>query len=156
MSAPARRLTAVAAASDAAVLAKGARFDRYIPKFLLHSPISTLGFWGATAFGLVWGGLWSTGTVRKQDGMFIFRGLPERTFGRGGVCVGACFLTGDGPITPALLAHEQRHVEQWRKYGALLPFLYFFAGRNPHKNRFEVEAGLEDGGYRNAALRTIA
>jgi hypothetical protein len=30
----------------------------------------------------------------------------------------------------------------------LFPLLYLIAGRNPLKNRFEIEAGLEKGGYR--------
>jgi hypothetical protein len=29
----------------------------------------------------------------------------------------------------------------------LFPVLYLFAGRNPLGNRFEIEAGLEAGGY---------
>jgi hypothetical protein len=30
----------------------------------------------------------------------------------------------------------------------LMPFLYFLAGSDPLTNRFEIEAGLEEGGYR--------
>lgn len=156
MNTPAPRLTAAAAASDAAVLAKGARFDRFIPRFLLNSPISRLGYWAATAFGFAWGTLWSTGKITKRDGLWVFRGMPNWAFGRGGVCVGSCLLTENIPVTPELLRHEAVHKEQWKKYGMLLPFLYLIAGRNPNKNRFEVEAGLEAGGYRNATLRTIA
>lgn len=151
----AQRLTAAAAAADAAVLAKGERVDRFIPKVLLSSPISRLGYWAATAFGLTWGTLLSTGKITKRDGLWVFRGMPNWSFGRGGVCVGGCLLTDDIPVTPELLRHEAVHKEQWKKYGMLLPFLYLFAGRDPHKNRFEVEAGLEAGGYRNATLRTI-
>ncbi|MEG8036152.1 hypothetical protein QP157_12770 [Sphingomonas sp. LR61] len=47
-----------------------------------------------------------------------------------------------------MLRHERVHVEQWRRYGMLMPVLYAVAGRDPLRNRFEVEAGLEDGGYR--------
>jgi hypothetical protein len=39
------------------------------------------------------------------------------------------------------------HKAQWRRYGMLFPFLYFLAGRDPLQNRFEIEAGLEKGGY---------
>lgn len=137
------------------MLARGEKIDRFIPRFLLNSPISTLGYWAGTAFGFAWGTLWSTGKITKRNGLWVFRGMPNWSFGRGGVCVGACLLTEDIAITPELLAHEAVHKEQWKKYGALLPVLYFLAGRNAHKNRFEVEAGLEAGGYRNAALRTI-
>lgn len=155
MSAGSLRLTAAAAASDAAVLAKGERFDRFIPRVLLNSPISRLGYWAATAFGFTWGTLLSTGKITKQNGLWVFRGMPNWSFGRGGVCVGSCLLTENIPITPDLLRHEAVHKQQWKKYGMLLPFLYLLAGRNPQKNRFEVEAGLEAGGYRNAALRSI-
>jgi hypothetical protein len=47
-----------------------------------------------------------------------------------------------------VLEHEAVHVVQWRKYGLLMPLLYAIAGSNPVTNRFEVEAGLEKGGYR--------
>ena len=43
--------------------------------------------------------------------------------------------------------HELVHVEQWRHYGLAMPLLYALAGHNPLRNRFEIEAGLEDGGY---------
>ncbi|HEX6955358.1 MAG TPA: hypothetical protein VF156_10815, partial [Agromyces sp.] len=39
------------------------------------------------------------------------------------------------------------HRAQWRKYGMLFPILYWMSGRNPLTNRFEIEAGLEAGGY---------
>jgi hypothetical protein len=95
----------------------------------------------------VWGSLWSTGRVEKREGLWVFRGMPEWTFPRGGVCVGGCFLTGDGRISPALLRHEAVHKRQWQRYGFLMPLLYLLAGRNPLRNRFEIEAGLEDGNY---------
>jgi hypothetical protein len=47
-----------------------------------------------------------------------------------------------------VLRHEAVHVRQWQKYGMLMPFLYFLAGSDPLTNRFEIEAGLEEGGYR--------
>lgn len=133
-------------AADAAV-ARGRALDRYLPRFLLDSPISLLGYWYGTAVGWVWGSLWSTGRVEKREGLWVFRGMPSWTFARGGVCVGGCFLTGDGRVTDRLLRHEAVHRRQWRRYGMLMPFLYLFAGRNPLRNRFEIEAGLEDGNY---------
>lgn len=128
-------------------LEKGQRIDRFIPSFLLDSPISYLGYLWGTAVGWTWGTLWSTGKVEKRDGLWVFRGMPQSTFGRGGVCTGGCYLTGDGPVTEAILRHENVHKRQWRRYGALLPFLYLLAGRNPLRNRFEIEAGLIDGNY---------
>jgi len=128
-------------------VARGRRLDRWIPAALLDSPISRLGYLWGTAVGLVWGTLWSTGRVEKRQGLWVFRGMPSWTFGRGGVCVGACFLTGTGRVTPSLLRHEAVHKRQWQRYGALMPVLYLLAGRNALTNRFEIEAGLEDGRY---------
>lgn len=126
---------------------RGNLFDSYIPKFLINSPISKLGFWWGTAVGAVWGTLWSRGRIERKHGLLIFRGMPGWTFGRGGVCVGMCFLTGDDVPSDRVLKHEAVHAKQWRTYGALMPFLYAAAGRNPLKNRFEIEADLQDGNY---------
>jgi len=128
-------------------LERGRRFDRRIPSFLLRSPISRVGYWWGTAVGWVWGSLWSTGPVERRAGLWVFRGMPNWTFNRGGVCVGGCFLTGDARPTDAVLRHEAVHKAQWLRYGILLPVLYLFAGRDPLHNRFEIEAGLEDGNY---------
>ncbi|GAA2984951.1 hypothetical protein JOD63_001852 [Microbacterium terrae] len=128
-------------------LERGRRLDRLIPGFLLDSPISALGYAYGCAVGWVWGSLWSTGRVERRGGLWVFRGMPNWTFGRGGVCVGGCFLTGDAPVSDRLLRHEAVHMRQWRRYGLLMPLLYLAAGRNPLRNRFEIEAGLEDGNY---------
>lgn len=128
-------------------LARGRRLDRRIPSFLLRSPISRLGYLWGTCVGWVWGGLWSTGRIERRDGLWIFRGMPSWTFARGGVCVGGCFLTGEAEPAPALLRHERAHKAQWLRSGFLLPVLYLCAGRDPLRNRFEIEAGLEDGNY---------
>lgn len=143
MSAPPPDWEAVA---DAA-LARGRRLDRRLPSFLLRSPLSRLGFAWATAVGFLWGALWSTGEIERRHGLWVLRGMPKGTFFRGGQCVGACFLTGDREPSEAVLRHEAVHKAQWLRYGMLLPFLYLFAGRNPLRNRFEIEAGLEDGNY---------
>ena len=130
-----------------AVLDRGRRFDRRIPSFLLRSPISRIGYLWGTSVGWIWGTLWSTGTVERRHGLWIFRGMPSWTFARGGVCVGGCFLTGDRKPSDAILRHEAVHRVQWLRYGFLMPVLYLFAGRDPLRNRFEIEAGLEDGNY---------
>jgi len=46
-----------------------------------------------------------------------------------------------------VLRHERVHREQWKRYGLALPLLYWLSGRDPQRNRFEIEAGLKDGGY---------
>lgn len=129
------------------VLEQGRRFDRRIPSFLLRSPISRIGYWWGTSVGWVWGLLWSTRQVERRNGLWVFRGLPNWAYRRGGVCVGGCYLTGDADPSDAVLRHEAVHKQQWLRYGFLLPVLYLFAGRNALRNRFEIEAGLEDGGY---------
>lgn len=134
-------------------LERGRRLDRLIPPILLDSPISRLGYWYGCAVGWIWGTLWSTGRVEKRAGLRVFRGLPSWAFPRGGVCVGGCFLTGDGRIDDALLRHEAVHKRQWQRYGFLMPVLYALAGRDPLRNRFEIEAGLEDGNYIPRARR---
>lgn len=109
-------------------------------------PFARIGYAYATLVGLVWGSLLSTGKIARVDGLWVFRGMPAWSFGRGGSCVGACYLTAVN-VNPRVLRHERVHREQWRTYGMAFPLLYLLAGRNPLKNRFEIEAGLEDGGY---------
>ncbi len=134
-------------------VARGERLDRFIPAVLLDSPISAAGFWWGTAVGWVWGSLWSTGRVERRGGLWVFTGMPSWAFRRGGICVGACFLTGSGAVTDALVRHEAVHARQWRRYGLLMPLLYIAAGFDPLTNRFEILAGLEDGNYVPRAAR---
>ncbi len=113
---------------------------------LFDSPVSRAGYLYATLVGLVWGSVWSTGRVERRGGLMVFRGMPAWTFGRGGSCVGGCYLT-DQNVTDRILEHEAVHKHQWQRYGMVFPLLYLVAGRNPLRNRFEIEAGLDKGGY---------
>ena len=116
-------------------------------------PLARLGYLYASAVGFVWGSIWSTGEVRRIDGLWVFTGMPRWTFGRGGSCVGSCYLT-DTNVSAPVLRHERVHRAQWRRYGMAMPILYLLAGRDPLRNRFEIEAGLEDGGYRRRVPAT--
>lgn len=109
-----------------------------------------LGFEYATLVGLVWGLPLSTGKVRRDGDLIILTGLPKWAFKRGGVTVGRVYLTRDND-GPGVIDHEKVHVEQWRRYGFWMPLLYGLAGSDPFTNRFEIEAGLEKGGYRRPA-----
>ena len=115
-------------------------------RVLFDSPVSRLGYLYANLVGLIWGAIWSTGPVERRNGLWVFTGMPNWTFGRGGSCVGGCYLT-DRNDSDTVLGHEVVHQAQWRTYGMLFPFLYWMSGRNPLANRFEIEAGLEAGGY---------
>ncbi|WP_299087310.1 Fe-S oxidoreductase [uncultured Microbacterium sp.] len=126
---------------------RGARMDAALPSFLLDSPLSLVGSWWGTSVGFLWGSLLSTGRIEHRAGLWVFTGMPNWAFRRGGVCVGTCFLTGEARVTDAVLRHEAVHARQWRRYGFLMPILYLLAGRNPLTNRFEILAGLEDGNY---------
>ena len=90
----------------ARAVARGERLDAFLPPLLRDSPISLRGYWWGTTVGFVWGGLWSQGRVERRAGLWVFRGLPNWAFGRGGVCVGGCYLTGSAPVTDAVLAGE--------------------------------------------------
>lgn len=118
-------------------------------RILFDSPLSRLGYLYATCVGLAWGAIWSTGRIERRGGLIVFRGMPNWTFGRGGSCVGGCYLTNQN-VSADVLEHEAVHKRQWQRYGMLFPLLYFMAGRDPLKNRWEIEAGLEKGGYLRA------
>ena len=112
----------------------------------VDSVLTRAGWLFATAVGLAVGLPLSTGPVRVVDGLVVCSGLPRWAFRRGGTCVGSVYLTRDND-GDRVLRHERVHVAQWKRYGMAMPVLYAIAGRDPLRNRFEVEAGLEDGGY---------
>ena len=105
------------------------------------------GYVVATAFGLAWGAALSVGAIESQRGVIVARGCPKWAFGRGGTSIGAVYLTRDN-VSEGVLDHEAVHREQWRRFGLAMIPLYLAAGPIAVSNRFEVEAGLERGGYR--------
>lgn len=110
------------------------------------APVVALpGYRLASAAALAWGRMLG-GTVSTAGDLTIVRNLPHWSFGRGGTCVGATFLTRD-LVSDAILEHEDVHRRQWQRYGLAFIPMYFFAGLDGTKNRFEIEADLEKGGY---------
>lgn len=102
-----------------------------------------------TVAALWWGRLWG-GTISFDDeyGLYVCTGM-RGGFARGGTTVGGVFLTRTPP-TRRLLRHEAIHADQWARHGLGFAVRYLreeLRNPGPH-NRFEIEAGLEDGGYR--------
>jgi len=113
----------------------------------LHPVVARPGYWFATAAGVTWGALLGGFRVSKRGGVIVCAGLPRWAFGRGGTTIGAAYLTRDN-TSDNVLEHEAVHRAQWKKYGLAFIPLYFAAGQDARRNRFEIEAGLEKGGYR--------
>lgn len=113
----------------------------------LRSALAVLGYWVVTGIALLWGAVLSGFRVRRHGALLVCSGLPRWAFGRGGTTIGGVYLTRSA-VSEDVLRHEAVHREQWRRYGLALIPLYLAAGRDPHRNRFEIEAGLSAGGYR--------
>ncbi|MEO6116636.1 MAG: hypothetical protein ABIP33_09650 [Pseudolysinimonas sp.] len=114
-------------------------------RLLLLPVIARPGYWFATFVAFVWGCL-LLGHWGRRSGLCSFIALPSWAFGRGGTTIGAIYLTRDNTREGVLL-HEHVHTEQWKKYGLCFLPLYVAAGADALGNRFEVEAGLQRGGY---------
>lgn len=126
------------------VVRVGARIPG-LRRFLLWPPVARPGYWFATACAYLWGRL-LLGRFERGGGIHYFRRMPRWSYGRGGTTIGAIYLTTDN-VSPDILEHEAVHKAQWRRYGLAFIALYVAAGSPPLTNRFEVEAGLEKGGY---------
>lgn len=113
----------------------------------LHPVVARPGYWFATAAGVTWGALLGGFKVSRRGGVIVCAGMPSWAFGRGGTTIGAAYLTRDN-TRDEVLEHEAVHRAQWKKYGLAFIPLYMAAGQDARHNRFEVEAGLEKGGYR--------
>lgn len=99
---------------------------------------------GALVYARVWGGQIH---FERRHRIFIAVGM-RGGFARAGTTVGGVFLTRREP-GERLIRHESVHADQWARYGIVFPFLYWYEElRNPReRNRFEIEAGLAEGGY---------
>jgi len=112
----------------------------------VRAVLAVPGYWLVTGLAVVWGAVLGWFRIERRGGVIVCSGLPRWAFGRGGTTIGAVYLTGDN-LGDAVLRHEAVHRAQWRRYGLAFIPLYLAAGRDPTRNRFEIEAGLEDGGY---------
>lgn len=131
----------------AARAVEGIARNRVVRAVGLHPVVARPGYWFATAVGVTWGALLGGFRVSRRGGVIVCEGMPRWAFGRGGTTIGAAYLTRDN-TRPEVLEHEAVHRAQWRKYGLAFIPLYLAAGQDARHNRFEVEAGLEKGGYR--------
>ncbi|MGN5235670.1 MULTISPECIES: hypothetical protein [unclassified Rhodococcus (in: high G+C Gram-positive bacteria)] len=102
----------------------------------------------ATALALRWARL-RGGVITFDDefGLYVSTGM-RGGFARGGTTVGGVFLTRKPP-SRRLLRHEAVHADQWARHGLGFAVRYLWEElHNPgSRNRFEIEAGLGDGGY---------
>jgi hypothetical protein len=133
-------------------LVRGVSRIGWLRKFLLLPVIARPGYWFATMCGFVWGAILGRFHIKREGGVIVASHLPSWAFGRGGTTIGAVYLTSTN-VNPRILRHEAVHRSQWKKYGLSYIPLYVAAGQDALRNRFEVEAGLEDGGYRRATTR---
>lgn len=127
-----------------------------VRRFLLWPVIARPGYWFATACAWLWGrilfGRYTRALIPNAQGVpngrsiRYFSRLPKWAYGRGGTTIGAIYLTTDN-VAASILEHEAIHTDQWKKYGLAFILLYIAAGSTALTNRFEVEAGLEKGGY---------
>lgn len=129
----------------AARLVRGVKAVPGVRRVLLWPVIARPGYWFATGCAFLWGTL-LLGRHRSSHGVHVIHRLPRRAFGRGGTTIGAVYLTRD-VVSDRVLEHEAVHRAQWRRYGLAMPILYLAAGSDARGNRFEIEAGLESGGY---------
>lgn len=116
-----------------------------VQRALFSRPVAVPGYHLATQAALAWGRLLG-GDVRREGELHVISGLPTWAFGRGGTTVGATFLT-NANVSADVLAHEEVHRQQWLRYGLAFVPMYYAAGIDALTNRYEIEAGLELGGY---------
>lgn len=104
-----------------------------------------------TRFALAWARVWG-GAARFDDefAIFVCTGL-RGGFGRAGTTFGGAYLTGNN-TGRRVLRHEAVHAEQWATFGLTFPFRYLCeeARHRGAANKYEIEAGLADGGYRTS------
>ncbi|RRQ26482.1 hypothetical protein DK926_18420 [Rhodococcus sp. Eu-32] len=108
----------------------------------------------ATYVALGYARLWRAKIAFDDDHrLFVASGM-RGGFGRGGTTIGGVYLTRTN-TSRAVLRHESVHAGQWARYGVLFAVRYLVEEvRHPGaSNKYEIEAGLSDGGYKGKPPR---
>ncbi|WP_084721657.1 hypothetical protein [Rhodococcus marinonascens] len=101
-----------------------------------------------TRLVLVYARMWGARIAFDNEfGIFVCSRM-RGGYARGGTTIGGAFLTGGVPQR-SLLRHEAVHADQWAAYGWSFAWRYLFeeSRHRGARNRFEIAAGLADGGY---------
>jgi hypothetical protein len=112
--------------------------------------------WAARTSSAEFGGI-AAGLVRATGGscthsfgLRVCHNGWAHLYSRGGTTIGDTYSTNNDPFnnTRHRILHEKKHRDlQWRRYGGFFPFMYWHAGNNPCKNKYERQAGLRGGDY---------
>lgn len=150
-------MTAVLAAATRAARRAVGGLQRHprLRRTLLHPFATRPGYMIAGVVAMLWWLLLGRCSLHRRGAVFVADRMPRWSFGRGGTMVGWMLLTDRMPGA-AVIGHEAVHRRQWRTFGLLFPLLYLAAGADPLRNRFEIEAGLEAGGYVATAAPSTA
>lgn len=102
-----------------------------------------------TYVAIVYASMWRAQLTFDEEFGLIVASRMRGGFGRGGTTVGGVYLTKKN-VSRAVLRHESVHADQWARYGVSFALRYLVEEvRRPRSaNRYEIEAGLENGGYR--------
>ncbi|GAA3515735.1 hypothetical protein GCM10022234_08520 [Aeromicrobium panaciterrae] len=86
----------------------------------------------------------------KSGRMNVCYGAKLKIWGRGGTTVGTTYATSSNRAyrSSKRLKHEREHVRQWDRHGLSFIRKYRKAGGNACYNKYEIAAGLRDGGYK--------
>lgn len=101
-----------------------------------------------TLVALAYARLWRAHiTFDDRYEIYVCTGMRSG-FGRAGTTIGGVYLTNTHTLQRTV-RHESVHADQWARYGVSFAVRYLFEEmRNPKQaNKFEIEAGLVDGGY---------
>ncbi|MDJ0395158.1 hypothetical protein QMK17_17675 [Rhodococcus sp. G-MC3] len=101
-----------------------------------------------TYAALVYARIWRADITFEPSCRLFVASNMRGGFGRGGTTIGGVYLTRTN-TSQVVLRHEAVHADQWARYGVTFAVRYLAEEiRRPGpRNRYEIEAGLRDGGY---------